>query len=137
MSADCDVLIVGAGVSGLTAAFRLATRGIRTAVIDAATRAGGVIESVQSDGVLHERGPNSILDTSPRINELLDQLGIRGDRIEASALSAQRFVVRAGRLVTLPRSLPAFLGTPLFSTRANFALLRAPFISRATAETED
>jgi oxygen-dependent protoporphyrinogen oxidase len=137
MSADCDVLVVGAGVSGLTAAFRLATRGIRTAVIDAATRAGGVIESVQSDGVLYERGPNSILDTSPRINELLDQLGIRGDRIEASALSAQRFVVRAGRLVTLPRSLPAFLGTPLFSTRAKFALLREPFISRAPAESEE
>lgn len=137
MSADCEVLVVGAGVSGLTAAFRLAAHGIRIEVIDAAARAGGVIESVQSDGALYERGPNSILDTSPRINELLDQLGIRAARIDASAVSAKRFVVRAGRLVALPRSLPAFLGTPLFSTRAKLALLREPFISRAAAGSEE
>lgn len=137
MSADCDVLVVGAGVSGLTTAFRLAARGIRTEVIDAAGRPGGVIESVQSDGVLYERGPNSILDTSPRINELLDQLGIRADRVDASAVSAQRFVVRTGRLVALPRSLPAFLGAPLFSTRAKLALLREPFIARLPPEAEE
>jgi oxygen-dependent protoporphyrinogen oxidase len=134
---DCDVLIVGAGISGLTAAFRLNALGIHTAVVEATGRVGGVIESVARDGVLYERGPNSILETHPRIGELIDALGIRSERVETSAQSAKRYVVRRGNLVPLPASLPAFVGTSLFSVTAKLRLLREPFIPRAAERPEE
>jgi len=137
MNADCDVLVVGAGISGLTAAYRIARRGIGVEVIDAASRPGGVIGSERRDGVLYERGPNSILDANAHINELLDDLGVRSRRLELSAVSSKRFVVRGGTLVALPTSPPAFLGTPLFSGRAKLGLLREPFVAPVSPDIEE
>lgn len=65
MNVDCDVVIAGAGISGLTTAFQLMRQGLRVEVIEAASRAGGVIGTECANDVLYERGHNSILDTSP------------------------------------------------------------------------
>ena len=135
--ADCVVAVIGGGISGLAAAFALVRRGIPVNVFEASARAGGVIGTERSDGVLYERGPNSVLDTSPRINEMLEALGIRSERLDASAVSSKRFVVRNGRLVALPMSPWAFLRTPLFTARAKLQLLREPFIGRAPAHEDE
>jgi oxygen-dependent protoporphyrinogen oxidase len=137
MTAECDVLVVGAGISGLTTAFQLTRRGLAVEVIDASPRAGGVIGSERRNGILYERGPNSILDTGPFINELLAELGILSERVEMNAIAAKRFLVRAGTLTALPMSPRAFLTTPLFSARAKLRLLREPFIACARAGVEE
>ncbi|HEX5628490.1 MAG TPA: FAD-dependent oxidoreductase, partial [Usitatibacteraceae bacterium] len=51
--AALDVLVVGAGVSGLAAAFGLARRGLAVEVLDAAAQPGGVIGSVRRDGAMY------------------------------------------------------------------------------------
>lgn len=137
MSFDCDVLVVGAGISGLTAAFQLVRRGLKVEVIDAAPRVGGVIGSERRDGILFERGPNSVLDTSPLINELLDELGIRSERVEMSAIAAKRFLVRSGKLNALPVTPWAFAMTPLFTLAAKLRLLKEPFVTQAAASSEE
>jgi oxygen-dependent protoporphyrinogen oxidase len=53
---DADVVVVGAGLSGLTTAFQVMQQGRRVAVIEAAARPGGVIGSQRRDGVLYEQG---------------------------------------------------------------------------------
>jgi oxygen-dependent protoporphyrinogen oxidase len=137
MAADCDVLVVGAGISGLATAFWLTRLGLGVEVIEAAHRPGGVIGSERRDGLLYERGPNSTLDTSPLINTMLGDLGILSERVDTSAVAAKRFIVRSGRLVALPATPPAFLRTPLFSLRAKLRLLREPFISRTPGDMEE
>jgi len=134
---DADVVVVGAGLSGLTAAFRLTRQGVGVAVIESAARPGGVIGSVRRDGALYERGPNSGLDTTPLINELLADAAIAGERIDASAEAARRYILRNGALSALPTSPPAFFGTPLFSWKAKLALLREPFVKPAAADAEE
>lgn len=135
--ARADVLVVGAGLSGLTVAFKLRQHGVEVAVIEAAPRPGGVIGSVRRDGALYELGPNSGLDTTPLVNELLAAAGIAGERIDASAAAAKRYVLRDGALRPLPTSPPAFLATRLFSWRAKLALLREPFVAPAPAGAEE
>lgn len=134
---DADVIVVGAGLSGLTTAFGLQRRGWRVAVVEAAQRPGGVIGSRRRDGVLYELGPNSALDTSPLIGELLAAAGIDGERIDASAAAAKRYILRGGTLVAMPTSPGAFLGTPLFSWRAKLSLLREPFVAPAAPDAEE
>ena len=134
---DADVVVVGAGLSGLTTAFRLAQQGVRPRVVESAARPGGVIGSVRRDGVLYERGPNSGLDTTPLINELLAAAGIADERVDASAEAARRYILRDGRLAALPTSPPAFFATRLFSWRAKLALLREPFVKAAAADAEE
>jgi oxygen-dependent protoporphyrinogen oxidase len=54
-----SVAIIGAGITGLTAAYYLKRAGMVVTVYEASGRAGGVIRSVRRDGYLAECGPNS------------------------------------------------------------------------------
>lgn len=132
-----DVIVVGGGISGLATAFGAQQRGASVEVLDAGERAGGVIRTVLRDGALCEAGPNSALDTTPRINELLDALGIRDERADASAVASTRFIVRGGKLLALPTSPGAFLTTPAFTLGAKLRLLREPFVAPAPPDAEE
>jgi len=136
-AAAADVLVIGAGISGLAAAFGLQQRGAVVEVLEANVRVGGMIGTQRRDGALYETGPNSALDSSPLINALLDALAIRGERADASAVAATRFIVRGGKLIPLPMSPGAFLTTPAFSLGAKLRLLREPFIAAAPPEAEE
>jgi oxygen-dependent protoporphyrinogen oxidase len=132
-----DAIVVGAGVSGLAAAFGLEKRGFDVELLEAAARAGGVIESRRRDGFLYETGPNSTLDTTPLIAELLRDVGIENERANVASVGDTRYIVRNGRLVPLPTSPGAFLTTPAFSLGAKLKLLREPFIAAAPADAEE
>jgi len=132
-----DVLVVGAGLSGLVTAFRAKRAGLSVAVFEIGSRPGGVIGSGRHSGALFERGPNSGLDTTPLINAMLDDLGIRADRVDGSKASSKRYVLRDGRLVALPMSPGAFLRTPLFSFGAKLRLFAEPFIGKAGPDVEE
>jgi oxygen-dependent protoporphyrinogen oxidase len=132
-----DVLVVGAGLSGLSVAFRLARAGLQVEMLEAAARPGGVIGSRRRDGVLIESGPNSALDTSPLIGGLLQDAGIAEERLDASKIADRRYILRGGALLPMPTSPPAFLGTRLFSWRTKLGLVREPFIARAPAGVEE
>lgn len=135
--AALDVLVVGAGISGLATAFGLARRGLRVEVLDAGAKPGGVIGTVRRDGCLYELGPNSALDTTPLIGELIEAAGIASERLPASEISNTRFVVKGGRPVPLPMSPGAFLATPLFSPLAKARLALEPLIRRQPAGEEE
>jgi protoporphyrinogen/coproporphyrinogen III oxidase len=134
---DADVIVVGGGISGLAAALGVRQRGASVEVLEAARRAGGTIGTIHRDGALVEMGPNSALDNTPLIDALLDATGIRGERVDASAVAATRFVVRDAKLVPLPSSPSSLIATPAFSAGAKLRLLREPFIGRAPADVEE
>ena len=137
MNAASEVIVIGGGISGLTTAWRLQCLGHDVLLLEAERRAGGTIGSSRRDGCLIETGPNSTLETTPLIGQLLDGLGIAAERIAARSLARNRFVLRGGRTIPLPLSAPAFLATPLFTWRAKLALAREPFIAPAAADAEE
>ena len=126
---DVDVVVVGGGISGLAAAFGLQKSGYAVELLEAQPRVGGVIGSRRRDGVLYELGPNSTLDTTPLINELLDDVGLRQQRAEPSAAASIRYVVRDGKPIPLPTSAGGFLTTPAFTLAAKLRLFKELFIA--------
>ncbi|MDP1535723.1 MAG: protoporphyrinogen oxidase [Burkholderiales bacterium] len=132
-----DVIVVGAGISGLASAWGMQQQGARVLVLEAGAQAGGCIATAREQGCLLESGPNSALATTPLIATLLDALGISGERMLANPLSRNRYIVRRGRLQALPLSLLAFLATPLFSVSAKLRLLREPFLPRGREDAEE
>lgn len=123
-----SVAIIGAGITGLTAGFHLQRKGIPVTVYEASGRAGGVIQSIRKDGYLAETGPNTILETSPRISRLIEDAGLQSHKLNPDPQAEARYVVRYKRPIAMPGSPLGFFTTNLFSTKAKFAILREPFI---------
>src|ERR1043166_1947266 len=97
-----SIAIIGGGITGLTAAFRLKQRGIPATIYEAGHRVGGVIQSVKRHGYLAECGPNSILETSPKISALVHDVGLEDLKIYSNEKAGNRYIVRGGKLIPVP-----------------------------------
>ena len=118
-----DVVIIGAGIAGLAAAWELKQSGLQPLILEQSGRAGGVIVSDRVDGFVIDGGPDSILVQKPAAIELCAELGI-ADRLFPTTPPRSAFVVRHGRLTELPEA--SFLGIPTkvgpFITTSLFSL---------------
>ena len=73
-----SVGIIGAGILGLTAAYRLAQGGVRVAVYERARDLGGLVGSFELDGAKVDRFYHVILPSDDRVRGLADELGLGG-----------------------------------------------------------
>ena len=138
-----DAVVVGAGISGLTAAFRLVRAGMRVAVLEASPRPGGALVTHEAAGFRFELGPNTVLESDPSLPALIRDCGLDGERLAAAPAARRRWVWHGGRLRALPSGPLAFLLSPLFPPAAKLRLLREPFVrvppapARAAGEHEN
>jgi oxygen-dependent protoporphyrinogen oxidase len=100
-------------------------------VLEKNDRVGGSIETVNEDGFLFDRGPNSALETTPIIAQLVDELNLKDELVYASKEGNTRYILRNKKLYALPLSPPAFLKSKLFSSRAKLRLMAEPFIGKS------
>ena len=56
-----DVVVVGAGIAGLAAAYELQRRGLRPLIVERQARAGGVITTDRVNGYVIDGGPDALL----------------------------------------------------------------------------
>jgi len=131
------IVVLGAGITGLTAAWHLRRAGLVPIVVEQSQRVGGAIGAWRSDGWLHELGPNSLLEGSSDLAAFIEELGLGSRRIYAAEAAKQRYIVRGGRLVAMPTSPLSFLSTRLFSARAKLKLLGEPWRPRSAAGQDE
>jgi len=122
------VAIIGAGITGLTAAFYLKRKGVPITVYESSGRVGGVIQSIRRDGFLAECGPNTLLETSPKIAQLVRDAGLESRRLYSAPEAEARYIVRYRRPIAMPGSPLGFFTTELFTAKAKLAVLREPFV---------
>ena len=101
------VVVVGGGIAGLGAAYRLAQRGIRVTVFEAAPKAGGRILTEQVEGFHLDIGANLFLEVYGAVREVAAELGVPFRRARAPICGGVYF---NGKLHGLPGgNLPARL----------------------------
>lgn len=131
MPSNKKIVIIGAGISGLTTAYLLFKEGYDVIVLEQKDKVGGSIETVSADGFLFDRGPNSGLETTPLIQQLVKDLNLEDQFVYANREGNKRYILRNGQLHALPMSPPAFFKTELFSGKAKLRLFAEPFIGRS------
>ncbi|MDR3700207.1 MAG: protoporphyrinogen oxidase [Candidatus Sulfopaludibacter sp.] len=131
-------LVIGGGISGLSAAYYLAKGGAESTILESRPRLGGVIQTEKVEGCTLEAGPDSFLSAKPAALELIRDLGLAGDVIGSNDHLRVTFVRKNGRMVPLPDGLMMMVPTkilPLITTslvgwgtkiRMGMELWRAP-----------
>ncbi|WP_211715666.1 protoporphyrinogen oxidase [Nocardiopsis sp. MG754419] len=102
------VVVVGGGVSGLTAAYRLNARGITTTVLEAADVPGGKLRASPVAGVSVDAGAEAVLARRPEALALFSELDL-DDRVVHPGPGAAAVYTR-GRVRPLPRG--QLMGVP-------------------------
>jgi oxygen-dependent protoporphyrinogen oxidase len=133
------IAIVGGGISGLTAAYILHRDHSSTCdftLFEAASRLGGIIETVHNEGFTIECGPDSWVTEKPWAEELARELGL--ELIHSKDGERRTYIARAGVLTPLPDGmhmmvpgdLNAVLTSPLFTEAAKRAYVAEPSRAR-------
>ena len=130
------VAIIGAGISGLSAAWWIQRHGLDVDIYERNGQPGGVIETVRENGYLFEKGPNSFLDNAPETLELCADLKLENELLKQSMRGNERYIFLDGRLQAVPTGPGGLIKTELLTGRAKRRLLKEPFRS-ANRSPED
>ena len=103
--AQTKVIIVGAGISGLSAAYELSRAGLPATVFDKQPRAGGVIDTRVASGCTLECGPDSFLSAKPDALALIKELGLEDQVIGSNDHQRTTYIWKQGNLVPLPEGI--------------------------------
>jgi oxygen-dependent protoporphyrinogen oxidase len=117
------VAVLGGGITGLTAAWRLSGAGHAVRLLEAAPRLGGAIRTEAAGGWLAEAGPNSFQESSPEISAMFRDLALGAELVRSSPAARNRYLALNGALVAAPMGPGGFFSTPLFSLRTKAAIL--------------
>ena len=131
------VAIIGAGITGLSAAFYAKKAGNAVTVFDKKSHVGGVMQTLSQNGFIYETGPSTGVVSLPEVTELFEDLNIHHLLEEAPRLSGNRFILKNGKLHPIPTGPLSGLATPLFSWKDKFGMPLEPFRPRGTAPEEN
>jgi protoporphyrinogen/coproporphyrinogen III oxidase len=106
--ANKKVIVVGAGMAGLAAAYRLRQAGADVTVLESSDHVGGRLGTDTRDGYLIERGAQLITSTYRNALGLVKELGLEAELKPTSPWMA---IVKDGR----PRRLPSGARFPLYA----------------------
>ncbi len=122
-----DIVIIGAGLTGLTMAFYLKKLGKDVLLIEKSARTGGVIHTENENGFVFETGPNTGVVGNPEVAELFEDLEGLCTFEAADPSAKRRLIWKNGKWHALPSGLVSAVTTPLFTLKDKFKVLGEPF----------
>lgn len=130
------MVIIGAGLTGLTLAYYLKKRGMSAVVIEKESRPGGVIRTYREEGFVYEAGPNTGVLGNLEVMQLFSDLGERCELEVANPQAKRRLIWKEGRWHHLPSGLREAIQTPLFTMGDKLRILGEPFRGRGNNPDE-
>lgn len=130
-----EYIVVGAGISGLSAAYTLHQHQAKVLVVEARPTVGGALCSEQtSDGFVLEHGTQTVSSSGSELWQHFDDLGIAQEYVIST--SQRTYVPRNGVLHPIPLSPMDFLHSRLLSASGKMRMLFEPLLPRAATSDE-
>ena len=108
------VVVIGGGISGLSAVWYLRQKGIAATLIERQPRLGGVIGTEEVEGCVIEAGPDSFLAAKPAALELIRAVGLESEVIGSNDSRRVTYIMRNGRLTPMPDGLMMMVPTKVW-----------------------
>ena len=131
-----DIIIAGAGLTGLSLAYHLKKQGRSPLVLERGDRPGGVIQTYSENGFTYESGPNTGVLGNKEIALLFEELNGNCTLETGNSGAAKRYVMKNGRWQALPSGLVSAVSTPLFTMKDKFRILGEPLRKPGTNPDE-
>ncbi len=132
-----DVVIIGGGLTGLSLAAYLKSKGKSVKLLEANQRLGGQIRSCYSDGFTYEAGPNSGIISREEVYDLMDLFPDKEDLFQiANQEAKKRFILKGGRFHEMPSGAKSAFATTLFSWKDKFRIFGEPFRTKGKDQNE-
>lgn len=115
-----QAVIIGGGISGLSAAYYLSKAGIRPLLLERRPQLGGVISTSVQQGCVLEEGPDGFMAAKPWAMNLIRELGLEDQVIGSNDHSRVTYILKNGKLIPMPEGLMMMIPTkflPLIETR--------------------
>ena len=122
-----NIAILGGGISGLSAAYAAKKAGHKVTLFEKTSRAGGLVESVDTPSGVIDLGPSSIRDTDGTVLNLVNELGLQDKVVVMDESGKTRYLVRDKKIHALKPNPISFLGSPVLSGKGKWRLLGEPF----------
>ncbi len=129
-----DVVVAGAGISGLSCAWALRKAGLRVMLLESSQDVGGCISTVRRHDCIADGGPQTFAPT-PVFLDTVASLGL--DRSLVQAKTGAPYFFARGRLAKAPLSPPAFVASPLLSPLAKLRLLAEPLMGARFSDADE
>ncbi len=131
-----EVVVIGGGISGLTAAWHLQRAGVSVRLLEAGPVVGGSVGTLRRDGFLLEKGPFNVIIRDPSFESLLGHLADELNVVAADKSANKRFVFCRGRLRAVPTNPVSLMTSGLLSVTGRFRLLTGLMLSRRAVGEE-
>ena len=132
-----NTVIIGGGISGLSAANFLSKKTSDFLILEASDIVGGTINSSKVDGYILENGPNTVLDNNTAIQELLSDLSITEELIYPNLKKiSNRYILINDRLEKIPLTIFEFLLTPILSIYSKIKIFSEILVPRHINDTD-
>ena len=136
MKQQHEIVVIGAGLTGLSTAFHLHRQGRDVVILEKADRVGGQIHTYHENGFTFESGPNTGVVSFPEVAELFQMLEGSCQLEIARESSKRRLIWKGNRFHELPSSPVSAITTPLFRLSDKFRILGEPWRKKGTDPDE-
>jgi len=137
-----NVVVIGGGLAGITAAIALAKAEHEVTLLEAKPRLGGATMSFNRDGLVVDTGQHVFLRCCTAYRGLLDRLGMTAQaplqpRFDVTVVAPGKTAVMKRRRIPAPlHMLPALFGYPFLNTAQRLRLGRAALGFRRLDEAD-
>ncbi|MBC7486636.1 MAG: protoporphyrinogen oxidase [Cytophagaceae bacterium] len=120
------IAIIGAGISGLTLAYRLQKQGTPYILLESSSMPGGYLQTDIKKNRILEKAANSIL-ADQLVLDFIAELGLTQEIVEANAISKKRYVYKNGKYRALPSGPMSLLFGSFFSLSQRLNIFKEYF----------
>ncbi|NTU82850.1 MAG: protoporphyrinogen oxidase [Chloroflexales bacterium] len=132
-----DVVVVGGGISGLSAAYTLYKRGLEVLVVEAGDEVGGSMKSITTpEGYVLDCGPNTLATKEPRMWAQFADLGLTERMVISGRAGKRRYFLKDGKPLEIPNDPIGLARMAHVSLKGKLRILREPLVPPQTGPDE-